>query len=149
MQSESTVHAHNSTTKGCPPEMIHDTEGNHMRLWNRARVCPNGNGRNCPSTEILPFPKGDGAVWMTTPLPQQQATGTPQLRRSQEIERLDVKTQDASRSSEPVGGTDQGWLAEKVEKTRSQYCRLGEPAIANHRTRHDVNNQEVCRIVGF
>ena len=55
----------------------------------------------------------------------------------------------ASRSSGPVGGTDKGWLAEAEEKLALQYCRPREPAIANHRTRHEVNHQVSRRRVAF
>ena len=56
------------------------------------------------------------------PLPQQLATRTPQ-RRTRKLspsERagpaISYFVHDASRSSEPVGGSDKGWLAEEVEK---------------------------------
>ena len=52
-----------------------------------------------------------------------------------------------SRCSEPVGGTDTGWLAEEVENLLHQYCRPGEPAIANHQTHHEVNNELSSRLV--
>ena len=55
--------------------------------------------------------------------------------------------ENPSRCSEPVGGTDKGWLAEEVENLPSQYCRPGEPAIANHQTHHRVNNELSRRLV--
>ena len=47
---------------------------------------------------------------------------------------------DASECSGPVGGTDTGWLAEEVHDLDPQYCRPGEPAIANHLNRHDAHD---------
>ena len=53
-----------------------------------------------------------------------------------------------SRSSEPVGGTDTGWLAEEVENLPPpQYCRPGELAIAKHQTHHEVSNKLSRRLV--
>ena len=43
----------------------------------------------------------------------------------------------------------QGMVGGRGRKTRSQYCRPGEPAIANHRTRHEVNHQVSRRRVAF
>ena len=34
-----------------------------------------------------------------------------------------------------------GWLAEEVHDLDPQYCRSGEPAIANHQTHHEVNKE--------
>ena len=34
-----------------------------------------------------------------------------------------------------------GWLAEEVEDLLSSIVALGTPAIANHQTHHEVNNE--------
>ena len=40
-----------------------------------------------------------------------------------------------------------GWLAEEVHDLDPQYCRPGEPAIANHQTHNEVN-KELSRRLG-
>ena len=53
---------------------------------------------------------------------------------------------DSSRTSKPVGGPGQRWLAEEVGDLAPQYCRPGLPAMANHMIRHDAQNQKARRL---
>ena len=52
-----------------------------------------------------------------------------------------TQKENPSRCTEPVGGTDAGWLAEEVENLAPSIVAPGEPAIANHQTQHEVHNQ--------
>ena len=54
---------------------------------------------------------------------------------------------DPSRCTGPIGGTDTGWLAEGVHDLDPQYRRPGEPAIANHLTRHEVHDHVSRRLL--
>ena len=70
-----------------------------------------------PSIEDLPFPKGDGAVWRTTPLPQQLATGTPQ--------RLNMKLTGLRRNTKPKSPQRHG------RKLRLPRQRVGSDAATS------------------
>ena len=54
---------------------------------------------------------------------------------------------DPSRCVGLVGGTGTGWLAEGVHDLAPQYCRPGEPAIANHLIRHEAHNHVSRRLL--
>ena len=85
-------------------------------------------------------------------LPPEQRTEVPELKTRLNVQHrhlVHCPHHEASRCSQPVGGTVKRWLAEEVDILAPQYCRPGGPAIANHLTRHDTHNQVSRRRVAL